>query len=136
MQQQGSNDNAGRTLINPSILPARGPMSWAVQANGLIFVSGIVSMDAEGKMVGVGDPEKQANHILDVIEAILAEAGVGLSSILRLTCYATSVEAGRAYVAARAKRVPGRPAATTVVVDKLLGPDMLLEVEVIASATA
>lgn len=107
-------------------------MSWGVEADGFIFLSGVVAVDGEGNVVGPQDPERQAQACLDHIEALLQEAGVGLDAILRATCYATSAEAARAYVSARAARVKSRPAATTVLVSGLLKPGLLLEVEVIA----
>lgn len=120
--------------IDPDCLPAYPTMSWAVESDGLLFLSGIVAIDRDGAVIGPGDAQVQADACLDIIVSILTEAGATTDDVVKLTCFATSREAARAYVASRAKRMPGRPAATSVIVDALLNPDIVLEIEVIARA--
>ncbi len=43
----------------------------AVRAGSQIFVSGTIAIDAEGNIVGPGDPYLQAMHILRIIEHAL-----------------------------------------------------------------
>lgn len=123
-----------RVIIRSDCLPDVPTMAWGVQTNGLIFLSGVVAMDANRNVIAPNDPEGQAAACLDIIEALLKEAGASLDSIIRATSFATTQEAARAYIAQRALRMKNRPAATTVIVDSLLSPGVLLEVEVIAQA--
>jgi enamine deaminase RidA (YjgF/YER057c/UK114 family) len=56
------------------------PLSGAVVANGLVFVSG--QSYAEGK-----DVEEQTRGVLDKIAALLAEAGTDLTHAVRCTVF-------------------------------------------------
>jgi len=119
-------------LLNPESLPKSPTMSWGVVAGGMIYSAGIVSMDSGGTPIHAGDAEAQANRILDIVEAILAEAGASKENIVKMICFAVTTDAARGYVGARKARFPGHPAATTVICSELLHPDYLLEVEFIA----
>lgn len=118
--------------INPAGMPKSNTISQAVVFGDIIFLSGVIAMDENGKLVGENDPLKQANACLNTIELILNTASADLSDIIRLTCFATSVEAAHAYIQARLERIHHKPAATAVIVSELLVPGAVLEIEVIA----
>lgn len=66
---------------------AIGPYSQAVQAGGLLFVSGQISIDpATGKVIA-GTVGEQTAIILENMKAILAAAGLGLDSVVKTTVY-------------------------------------------------
>lgn len=46
-----------------------------------VFISGTASIDKEGRVVHVDHPEKQAERMLDNVEALLGEAGAGCKDI-------------------------------------------------------
>lgn len=118
--------------VDPEGYPQLASMASAVVHEGLAYLSGVVAMDAEGKLIGEADPKAQAKACIDHIERTLAACGATLQDIIRATCFATSQEAALAYMAERAARAKQRPAATTVQVAALLLPGAMLEVEVIA----
>lgn len=120
------------THINPAGMPLSNTISQAVVYGDFIFLSGVIAMDEQGKLIGENDPLSQANACLDAIELILNSASASLSDIIRLTCFATSTEAANAYIQARVRRIHHKPAATAVIVSELLVPGAVLEVEVIA----
>lgn len=119
-------------LIDVPGEPARPTFVAAVAHQNVLYLSGIVPTGPDGKLIGSGDPAAQAKACVDRVEAVLKAAGASMDDILRATCFGTSTEAVRAYIAERNARLSDRVAATSVLVSELLVPGAMLEVEVIA----
>ena len=64
----------------------------AVEGKRLIFVSGNVSVDAGGQLVGKGDVGAQTRQIFRNIEAVLAEAGATLRDVVKITTFIVPME--------------------------------------------
>src|ERR1700746_3352120 len=62
------------------------PFHPAVRAGDFIFISGQVSKDADGNML-VGSIEEETRGTIESIRRILAEAGAGLSDVVRVCTY-------------------------------------------------
>jgi enamine deaminase RidA (YjgF/YER057c/UK114 family) len=83
------------------------------------------------------DSEGQADLCLANIEAILAEDGMTLANVVRLSVYVTAREHMQGYRQARDRRFPGAPPTTTlIIVAGLVRPEFLIEIEAIAAAPA
>lgn len=67
-----------------------GAYSQAVRHGGLVFVSGQLGMDTEGRLAE--GPAAQASLALDNLEAVLSAAGLGLDSVLKVTVYLADME--------------------------------------------
>lgn len=67
-----------------------GAYSQAVRHGGLVFVSGQLGMDTEGRLAE--GAEAQAGLALDNLEAVLAAAGLGSESVLKVTVYLADME--------------------------------------------
>jgi len=112
--------------------------SHAVSATGgkIVYVSGQVSWDASGKVVGKGDMRAQSEQVFANVTAILKEAGANWGDVIKMNGYMVGMDGPRvdAYREVRGKHlVAGKlPASTLVGVERLVHPDLLLEVEVIA----
>jgi reactive intermediate/imine deaminase len=66
---------------------AIGPYSQAVQAGGLVFLSGQIPLDpATGQMVS-GDIAEQTERVIQNLRAVLAAAGCSAKDVLRTTIY-------------------------------------------------
>jgi len=76
-----------KKIINTSNAPkAIGPYSQAVEANGMLFISGQLPIDpATAKFVDGGIKE-QTEQVLKNIEAILTEAGYSFDNVIKSTC--------------------------------------------------
>jgi reactive intermediate/imine deaminase len=106
----------------------------AVKAGGLLFVSGIVPIDAEGKLVGEGDVAEQARQVFRNMDLCLKAVGSGFADVVRVVHYLLDVDD-------RAKINPvrieffgdARPASTLVEVSALVVPGALLEIEATAA---
>ena len=107
-------------------------MSQAVRCGDWITVSGQVALK-DGKVVGVGDPAAQARQCFDNIAAALAEAGASLADIVVLRCFLTDKSAYPGYAEVKGMLFHNQaPASTTVIINGLLIPDLLMEVEAVA----
>ncbi|MBA4321776.1 MAG: reactive intermediate/imine deaminase, partial [Odoribacter sp.] len=76
-----------KKIISTSKAPAAiGPYSQAVEANGILFVSGQIPIDpVTGKLV-VGGITEQTQQVLRNIGAILNEAGYSFVDVVKSTC--------------------------------------------------
>jgi enamine deaminase RidA (YjgF/YER057c/UK114 family) len=97
------------------------PFSPAVKAGGLIYVSGTLSTDAQGKIVG-DDVRAQTRGVLDRIRDVLGAAGARLADVASVQIYLKRAEDFAAVNEEYRKYFPDAPPArTTVVTDLLLG---------------
>ena len=105
----------------------------AVRAGDLLFVSGCVPVDGEGRLVGGDDVVAQARQVLANIGAVLAAAGATFADVVKVTVYLTDI-ADRARINPPRQEVFGetRPASTLVEVSALAVPGAKLEVEAVA----
>ena len=103
--------------------------SRAERVGASISVSGSTAMTPSG-LVGKGDPYAQTIQTLKKIEEALKQAGASLADVVRTRIYVVNIDQwqdiGRAH-----GEVFGtiRPATTMVEVQRLIDPDMLVEIE-------
>jgi reactive intermediate/imine deaminase len=62
------------------------PFSKAVRANGFLFLSGVLPMDAEGRLVD-GGIELQTRVVIERIGATLAELDATLGDVVKVTVF-------------------------------------------------
>jgi enamine deaminase RidA (YjgF/YER057c/UK114 family) len=125
-------------FVNPPELSAPPGYSHVAEVRGgrLIYIAGQVALDAQGKLVGKGDLEAQADQVFHNLEAALACVGCTARNVVKFTVFMRDVKELAAYRRAR-DRFMGegpRPASTLVEVSKLVSEDFLIEVEAIAAA--
>lgn len=104
--------------------------SRAVRVGPYVHVAGTTGTDAQGHAVAAGDVYAQARHALRKIGDALEEAGARMDQVVRTRMFVTDI--GRWEEVARAHgEVFGeiRPAATMVEVQRLIGPDIMVEIE-------
>jgi len=109
----------------------------AVRAGNLLFVSGCVAVDTNGKLVGEGDVVVQARQVFENIRLCLAAAGASFADVVKVTTFLTDVE-DRARINPVRQEFFGdaRPASTLVEVSALVLPEFLIEVEAVAVVPA
>jgi 2-iminobutanoate/2-iminopropanoate deaminase len=106
----------------------------AVKAGGLLFVSGIVPVDAEGKLVGEGDVAEQARQVFRNMELVLRAAGSSFADVVKVTTFLLNIDDRPAINPVRTEFFgEARPASTLVEVSALAVPGALLEIEAVAA---
>jgi enamine deaminase RidA (YjgF/YER057c/UK114 family) len=128
------------TRHNPATAPAVRRYSQVVRVQlgeaALLFISGLVGVDADGRLVGRGDLGAQADQVYANLAAVLASQRAALSHVVKITSF---LKAGVDPGPLRARQVfpdNALPASTAVVVSSLADPDWLLEIEAIAVVPA
>jgi enamine deaminase RidA (YjgF/YER057c/UK114 family) len=129
-----------KDYLNPKGVFSSPHFTHTVAVSGpgkLVYVSGQVSYDEQGAVVGKGDMRAQAEQIFKSLSHNLRAAGATWSDVVKLNGYMVSAnaEAVKQYREVRTKYLdPKRlPASTLVGVERLVHDDLLLEVEVVAA---
>ncbi|UCF66977.1 MAG: RidA family protein [Acidobacteriota bacterium] len=104
--------------------------SRAVRVGRHVHVSGTTATDEAGRLVGVGDPYRQAVQALSNIRAALRSLGAELEHVVRTRLYVTDIDDWQAIGRAHGEFLGEvRPAATLVEVSRLVDERMLVEIE-------
>ena len=106
----------------------------AVRAGDLLFVSGVVAVDAAGRLVGGDDVVAQARHVFEGMRVVLAAAGCTFADVVKVTIFLPDGD-DRPRVNPVRQEVFGstRPASTLVEVSRLAVPGAKIEVDAIAA---
>jgi 2-iminobutanoate/2-iminopropanoate deaminase len=135
--------------VRQSVLPRRdeviyaeqlapGPASYSqgIRVGDLMFISGQVSTDARGQLVGPGDIGAQTRQVLTTVRTILQLAGLGMDDVVKTTVILTDWRhysvCNDVYKEFFAVPYPAR----TTICSGLARKGALIEVEVIAVAGA
>ena len=124
--------------ITSTKLPA--PMRGGAFSSGIeapagrtVYVSGQVSMDAEGNVVGEGDIGLQTETVLEHVKTVVEGAGGGMEDIVKVTVFILDMglydeihEVRRRYFS------EPYPASSMVEVSALIDPRLLIEIEAVA----
>lgn len=111
---------------------AVGPYSQAIEANGMLFISGQIPIDpATGKMPeGI---EAQTEQVMKNIAAILKEAGYTFDNVIKSTCLLSDIAYFKPMNEIYAKYYTANPPARAAFAVKDLPMGALVEIETIAA---
>jgi 2-iminobutanoate/2-iminopropanoate deaminase len=105
----------------------------AVRVEGpLLFLSGVVPVDEDGRLVGGNDVVAQARQVFANMGAVLEAAGATFADVAKVTLFLTEI-ADRPLINPVREEVfgPTRPASTLVEVAALAVPGARIEVEAV-----
>lgn len=97
-----------------------------------LYVSGQVGMAKDGSIPdGIS---AQAEIVWQNLSAILRDAGMGVSNIVKMNAYVVGIENFADYAQVRNKYLGDhRTASTALAVTALIAPELLVEVEIVAA---
>ena len=129
--------NPRKTALNPEAVaaPLKQYYSNAVrsEAGPLLWISGQVSLDAQGELVGKDDLRAQAVQVLENIKRILEDSSASMDDIVKVTVYVTDITAFNSIADIREKYFPiFGPASVICEVSALAWPEFLIEIEAVA----
>jgi 2-iminobutanoate/2-iminopropanoate deaminase len=103
----------------------------------LVFLSGILSRNSKGEIVGRGDMRAQIRQVFANITAALAAAGATWADVVKRQTFTTDIDAYFENIDARMEFCgEDLSTSTAVEVRRLSHPDFLVEVEVVAVVKA
>jgi len=77
-----------KTVIYTSNAPEPiGPYSQAIIAGNLVFVSGQIAINPSTNQLVLGDIKTETKQVMENIKAILTEAGIDFSHIIKTTIF-------------------------------------------------
>ncbi|MEO9601113.1 RidA family protein [Parasphingorhabdus sp.] len=120
--------------LNPDPLaPYAISPGWRV--GDLLFLSGQAAIDEQGQIVGANDFDAQLKQLFANIDRVLEAGGSSREKIVKVTIYLTDMEYFPKIVEARKSYfTPPYPADTIVEVKALALPELMVEIDVIATA--
>ena len=121
-----------KEIVKAELAAANPNLSPATRFGSLVFVAGQTGRHPTTGELGK-DVREQTRHVLERIKVVLEAAGTSLDNVLTATVYLTRREDLAAYNEEYARYFPtDKPARTTVTVDSLNTPQLLIEITVTA----
>ena len=118
-------------LPTPSAPAALGPYSVAVEANGLVFFSGQVALDGDGRPAG--STTEQARQVMEQIGGLLADVGLTFAHVVKATLFLADMGDFAAVNEVYGEFFDADPPARSAVEVAALPRGVAVEIEVIAS---
>jgi len=108
--------------------------SQAVKVDNTIYVSGQVSHDDKGNVVGRGDMEIQMRQAYENIKKVLAQYGATMDNVVDEVLFVTDMDAAfAARVKCKQETFSGNPVLTSTIVQiqRLAFPELMVEIRCI-----
>ncbi|MCX6231320.1 MAG: RidA family protein [Bacteroidetes bacterium] len=122
-----------KKIINTMNAPkAIGPYSQAIEANGMLFISGQIPIDPAVSKVVEGGIKEQTEQVMKNIEAILKEAGYTFADVVKSTCLLSDMENFAAMNEVYGTYYAENPPARAAYAVKGLPLGVMVEIETIA----
>jgi enamine deaminase RidA (YjgF/YER057c/UK114 family) len=125
------------SFINPKEIAAPVGYTHVVSIESprkILYISGQISKNQGGEMVGEGDLEAQTRQVYSNILAILRSQGASFKDVVKLNTYSTQPEKIALTRKVRAEFITADnpPASTFIGVTALADPAFLVEIEAVA----
>jgi enamine deaminase RidA (YjgF/YER057c/UK114 family) len=127
-----------RQFLNPPALNPPTGFTHVVTATGgkTVYVSGQVSVDEAGNVVGLGEFRAQVERTFENLKTALTAAGATFKDVVKVTYSVVDLKPEHVPVVREVRRkyldAESPPASTLVGVAALAAPDWLIKVELVA----
>ncbi|HHU97910.1 MAG TPA: RidA family protein [Petrimonas sp.] len=123
-----------KKIISTQKAPAAiGPYSQAVEANGFLFLSGMLPIDPANGQLVAGGVKEQTEQIFTNIKALLAEAGATLQQVVKTTVFLQDMSLFAEMNEVYGRQFTGDFPARSAFAVKSLPRNALVEIEVIVA---
>ena len=132
--QNGKDFRMITSYTSPKVTaPAPNHWSNCIVWDGIAYIAGLTSRNADGITIDGADEYEQTKIIFEKHKALIEAAGGKMADFTKLTIYVTRIENITQGWKARAEFFEGDfPACSLVEVSNLAGPDIYVEIEGIA----
>lgn len=108
----------------------------AVKVGDTIYLSGQVSLDDQGNVVGIGDMETQVRQAYANVKKVLAQYDASIENVVDEVIFVTDMESASAAAVFQCRReiFSGTPvvASTVVEISRLAFPELMVEIKCVA----
>jgi 2-iminobutanoate/2-iminopropanoate deaminase len=107
----------------------------AVKVGDTIYLSGQVSHDEKGDIVGINDMETQMQQAYANVQKVLAQYGATMENVVDEVLFVTNMETAYAAAVKRRKEIfsgAAVVASTIVQIQQLAVPEMMIEIKCVA----
>ncbi|MDI9605284.1 MAG: RidA family protein [Bacteroidota bacterium] len=123
-----------KKIISTQNAPAAiGPYSQAVEANGFLFLSGMLPIDPANGQLVPGGVKEQTEQIFTNIKALLEEAGATLRQVVKTTVFLQDMSLFAEMNEVYGRQFTGDFPARSAFAVKSLPKNALVEIEVIVA---
>jgi enamine deaminase RidA (YjgF/YER057c/UK114 family) len=131
-----------KEFLSPNTLIPPGGAGYShiakVNKGTIIYVSGQVSSDSTGRLIGEGDFEAQVEQVFGNLKVAVEAAGGTMADIVKLNYYVVAeldpvIVPKLRPIRDRYINVENPPASTFLVVTRLMRPGWLIEIEAVAA---
>jgi aminoacrylate peracid reductase len=124
-------------MANQVILPAGSPPPLApyspgILRDGVLYVSGMLSMDATGATYGVGDVKAQTRRVLESVRAVVEAAGGSMKDVVHNAIFLKDLADYKAMNEVYGEFFPETPPARYCIRADMVRPEFLVEVSTVA----
>jgi aminoacrylate peracid reductase len=119
-------------IVPPGSPPPLAPYSPGAVADNVLYVSGMLAMDATGKTIGVGDASAQCRAVLESIRAVVEAAGGTMADVTYNAIFLKDLADYAAMNAVYKEYFPNAFPARYCIRADLVRPEFLVEISSIA----
>ena len=121
-----------KPIVPKGAPPPIAPYSPGMLVNGILYVSGTLAMDADGKTISPGDATAQTRAVLESIQSVVEAAGGSMSNIAFNHIFLKDLADYAKMNAVYKEFFPTNPPARYCIRAELVRPDFAVEISSIA----
>ncbi len=118
---------------SPKAPEPKGPYSQGIVHNGILYISGQVSIESNTGNIIRGTIEDETRATLENIKIIIEEAGSKMEDVLKVTCYLSNMDDFEGFNNTYKEYFPKEPPARTTIQAGRLPMDIKLEIDAIVA---
>ncbi len=123
-------------IIPKGSAPPLAPYSPGAKAGNVLYVSGTIALDKDGKTVGIGDARAQTRFVLESIKSVLQAAGGSMKDVAFNHIFLKDLKDYAAMNEVYREFFPADPPARYCIRADLVKPEFLVEIAAIAHLSA